>query len=44
MSLEKQEGGGRKGKEGKKRERRGEKRGLTKYYVRHLKWEVLEHS
>jgi len=26
MSLEKQEGRGRKGKEGKKRERRGEKR------------------
>ena len=40
MSLEKQEGRGRKGKEGKEEERRG----LTKYYARHLKWEVLEHS
>ena len=30
-------------KKGKKRKKRREE-GLTKYYVRHLKWEVLEHQ
>jgi len=27
-----------------KKEKEEERRGLTKYYARHLKWEVLEHS